>query len=73
MRHVNSIVKNRNRTEDRKEKRETGRQMLEAATGEQDCSPERGGGEEDEKDKVPFTLLGPTFRSRYSRSFFSCM
>lgn len=23
--------------------------------------------------KVAFTLLGPTFRSRYSRSFFSCM
>lgn len=30
-------------------------------------------GERMKKDKVAFTLLGPTFRSRYSRSFFSCM
>lgn len=47
--------------------------MLEAAAGKQDCSPEEGDEVEDEKDEVAFTLLGPTFRSRYSRSFFSCM
>lgn len=62
------------RTEERQEgQEETGRQMLDREAGEQDCSRQEKEGEEDEKDKVAFTLLGPTFRSRYSRSFFSCM
>lgn len=43
----------------------------EADVGGSSNDPHKGDEVEDEKNKVAFTLLGPTFRSRYSRSFFS--
>lgn len=60
-------------TEQRRD-REMGKREADAGgSSSRSSSPQKADEVEDEKNKVAFSLLGPTFRSRYSRSFFSCM